>query len=145
MLGGWADPSILVLFTNALIQKYFHFTLLNNVNFKHKFLLFSDITSKFYVAIMSNSFLLFQRWIFSTAFSPIDQWGFTEHPPMSTHLQTCPFYHRSRPETPHHLPSIKCGRHHGDNFQTVMKRMYPDFTPTASHHHPECNADLGLC
>uniref|UniRef100_A0A3Q1HYE0 Uncharacterized protein n=1 Tax=Anabas testudineus TaxID=64144 RepID=A0A3Q1HYE0_ANATE len=42
----------------------------------------------------SSSFSVFQVWQFSSLFSSVDRWSFSNMPSMSDHLKTCAFYQR---------------------------------------------------
>ena len=65
--------------------------------------------------------------MFSTAFTPIKQWGFEQNPHMGNHLQTCPFYRAQTREGPVLLPSMEGEDHTLPHVQDALKRMYPDF------------------
>lgn len=73
--------------------------------------------------------LTFQRWLFSTAFSPIRHWGFDDHDcHMSDHLKQCPFNCRDDP-LPHPVPLPV--RHQDSepvhpDVSRVLAKMYPD-------------------
>ena len=41
-----------------------------------------------------------QVWHFSTAFTPVTSWGFTDHPPIAEHLKHCPFNIRNTSSAP---------------------------------------------
>jgi len=41
--------------------------------------------------------MCFQRWLFSTAFTPIDNWSINKTASISNHLQTCPYFIRAEP------------------------------------------------
>ncbi len=73
-------------------------------------------------------FCFAQRWMFSTAFTPITRWGFEENPHMGTHLRTCPFYRAEHREgAPVLLPGMEGDDHTTPHVQAALKRMYPGF------------------
>nr|XP_015802735.2 F-box only protein 30 isoform X2 [Nothobranchius furzeri] len=49
-------------------------------------------------------------WRFSTAFSPVTSWGFTDIPSMSVHLKKCHFYVAEHKTVPVPLPAMCSGR-----------------------------------
>jgi hypothetical protein len=46
----------------------------------------------------------FQRWAFSVCFSPIQDWGFSDHEPLGEHLKICPFNQRNTKTEPYRFP-----------------------------------------
>ncbi|XP_064634584.1 F-box only protein 30-like isoform X2 [Lineus longissimus] len=46
----------------------------------------------------------FQRWTFSVCFSPVHDWGFTDHEPLGEHLKTCQFNKRNTKTEPYQFP-----------------------------------------
>uniref|UniRef100_T1J1J7 F-box domain-containing protein n=1 Tax=Strigamia maritima TaxID=126957 RepID=T1J1J7_STRMM len=48
--------------------------------------------------------IAYQRWFFSTAFTPVVWWGFEEKENMSNHLQKCSYFQRNLKSDPYYYP-----------------------------------------
>ena len=68
---------------------------------------------------------MFQRWFFSTAFSPVDQWGITEAPHMSEHLKVCPVFKPAVRKEPFKLHGTSPSMHDNPSFWRHLQAMYP--------------------
>ena len=79
------------------------------------------------IIIIGLHFARLQRWMFSTAFTPVKQWGFEDNPHMGNHLLECPFNWSEHREGPVLLPSMESDEHTQPHVQDALKRMYPNF------------------
>lgn len=48
--------------------------------------------------------IAYKRWFFSTAFTPIHEWGFEEHENMANHLKSCIYFQRNHKTEPYFYP-----------------------------------------
>ncbi|MED6280083.1 hypothetical protein CHARACLAT_007245 [Characodon lateralis] len=61
-------------------------------------------------------------WRFSTAFTPVSSWGFTEVPSMSVHLKKCPFNVVEQKTEPIPLPAM-CTAQDGLSFRPFLRHI----------------------
>ncbi|XP_015232236.1 PREDICTED: F-box only protein 30-like [Cyprinodon variegatus] len=61
-------------------------------------------------------------WRFSTAFTPVSSWGFTEVPSMSVHLKKCPFNVVEQKTEPIPLPAM-CTERDGLSLRRVLRHV----------------------
>lgn len=61
-------------------------------------------------------------WRFSTAFTPVSSWGFTEVPSMSVHLKKCPFNVVEQKTEPIPLPAM-CTARDGLSLRRVLRHV----------------------
>ncbi|KAF3702882.1 F-box only protein 30 [Channa argus] len=61
-------------------------------------------------------------WRFSTAFSPVLSWGFTDLPSMSSHLKKCPFNIVEHKTAPIPLPAM-CTARDGQSLRRVLRHV----------------------
>ena len=66
--------------------------------------------------------LLLQVWRFSTAFSPVSSWGFTDVPSMSVHLKKCHFNVVEQKTEPVPLPAM-CTARDGLSLRRVLRHV----------------------
>lgn len=79
---------------------------LDRVVFKHKFILMAIAAVQLIDAMTAASYTYFsclfvlQVWEFSSLFSSVERWSFSNTPSMSDHLKTCSFYQRDEHTEP---------------------------------------------
>lgn len=100
---------------------------LDSVDFENKCILkaiaavrlIDALTAASYTSFSSVSVCVVQVWEFSSLFSSVDRWSFSNTPSMSDHLKTCSFYQREEHTDP---VALVCLGEIGDKHKEVKHK-----------------------